>query len=161
MSRLFKLVWWQRGAEDKQQAATDPHEHTERLLPGDRLLQYDGGQQQDEDRHGGGDDGGVDWRRTVQPDDEQSLIDPHSAKGAYKKHPQVFQRHFLFYREERHDPEHHTGESHAHDRKTFGGNVCRQQIFGYRHVDGKQDIGYQYQDVTFQFLAVHDKCSYL
>ena len=40
-----------RGAEDKQQAATDPHEHTERLLPGDRLLQYDGGQQQDEDRH--------------------------------------------------------------------------------------------------------------
>lgn len=98
---------------------------------------------------------------SMHPDMLDSLIDPHSAKGAYKKHPQVFQRHFLFYREERHDPEHHTGESHAHDRKTFGGNVCRQQIFGYRHVDGKQDIGYQYQDVTFQFLAVHDKCSYL
>lgn len=39
-------------------------------------------------------------------------IDPHLAKGAYKKHPaSLSTADLFFYREERHDPEHHTGES--------------------------------------------------
>lgn len=114
-----------------------------------RFFEDGGCQQQHENGYCGSDNGGIDRRRTFQPDDKQPLVDAHTAQGADEKCSQIFRQDFFFRHEEGHEPKHHAGENCPHDGNCFRWYVRGQQVFEYRHTDTEQDVCRQYLNISF------------
>ena len=81
------------------------HQYTERLLPGDRLLQYQEGENHGEDRHRGGHNAGIARRGHVQTDGVRTLVEHEGEEPGSSKLEDVFYWKMLFLGEERGEPE--------------------------------------------------------
>ena len=90
---------------DDDDSTSTSHQHAERLLPGDRLLQYQEGENHGEDRHRGGHNAGIARRGHVQTDGVRTLVEYEGEEPGSSKLEDVFYWNMLFLGEERGEPE--------------------------------------------------------
>ena len=81
---------------DDDDSTSTSHQHAERLLPGDRLLQYQEGENHGEDRHRGGHNAGIARRGHVQTDGVRTLVEHEGEEPGSSKLENVFYWNMLF-----------------------------------------------------------------
>ena len=116
---------------DDDDGTSTSHQYTERLLPGDRLLQYQEGENHGEDRHRGGHDAGIARRGHVQTDGVRTLVEHEGKESCSSKLEDVFYWNMLFLGEERGEPEENGATQYAEAHQVDAVDAVKHGILAY------------------------------
>ena len=149
-------VGMSRRGQDQHQRAAASHQHAQRLLARDGLLQNQCRQDHGEDRHRRRHDGGIDGRRDAESQRIAALVAHQSEHRSPDEHQLVAPRHMLLGGDEACQQKQQTGPHHAERHHRDAVEAMRHGVLAHRSHQAPSGAGPKHTQMRYErFIFLH------